>query len=431
MLLGNLFEHYDTALYSLLSPFLAPLFFPTHDPLTALILTYCIIPLGMIARPFGSLVFGYIGDTRGRREALFLSLSGMACVTLGIGCLPTYAQAGIWSPLLLSLGRLLQNFLAAGETVGGAIFLMENSQESEKDLASGWYNASTVAGILLASFGVSLLCVFDVVTSYWRLLYLAGSSTALFAFILRIRGASSLATATLETSNRPLSFSSLLHTCCTHWRVLVVIALAAGFSYASYMVALVMINGFVPLVSAISKEEMSHLNTVLLFVDFLLLPLFAFLAHRFSREKMMIVSSLCAFLLGAPLFLLLQDASLLSVLLIRIALVMLGVWFSAPFYAWAEGLVPASSRYTVLSLGYALGSQLLGGPTAALSLASFKATGWIVTAALYWMTLGLVTSLAIQWSRCWSAPHNSIQIRERSGVPVQIASAINGAMEMT
>src|SRR5215208_4599886 len=90
ILLGNLFEHYDNALFSLLSPFLAPLFFPGQDPLTALILTYCIIPLGMIARPIGSLFFGYIGDTRGRKEALVLTLSGMAIVTTLMGFMPTY-----------------------------------------------------------------------------------------------------------------------------------------------------------------------------------------------------------------------------------------------------------------------------------------------------------------------------------------------------
>src|SRR5262245_113042 len=92
MLLGNLFEHYDTALFGLLSPFLAPLFFPGQDPLTALILTYCIIPLGMIARPIGSLIFGYIGDTRGRKEALVLSLMGMAIITTIMGFMPTYQQ---------------------------------------------------------------------------------------------------------------------------------------------------------------------------------------------------------------------------------------------------------------------------------------------------------------------------------------------------
>ena len=79
--LGNLFEHYDTALLGFLSPFLAPLIFPEKDPMTALILTYAIIPLGMVARPLGSLVFGYIGDVYGRKHALFLTLAGMSLIS--------------------------------------------------------------------------------------------------------------------------------------------------------------------------------------------------------------------------------------------------------------------------------------------------------------------------------------------------------------
>ena len=157
MLLGNLFEHYDAALFTLLSPFLAPLFFPGHDPVTALILTYCIIPLGMMARPVGSLIFGYIGDTHGRKEALVLTLTGMAVVTGCMGFMPLHSQAGIFAPILLSLGRILQNFFAAGETIGGSIYLIENAPEAEKDMISSYYNASTIAGILIASFGVSLL----------------------------------------------------------------------------------------------------------------------------------------------------------------------------------------------------------------------------------------------------------------------------------
>ena len=57
--IGNLFQHYDAALFGFLSPFLAPLIFPEKEPITALILTYAMIPLGMLARPIGSLFFGF------------------------------------------------------------------------------------------------------------------------------------------------------------------------------------------------------------------------------------------------------------------------------------------------------------------------------------------------------------------------------------
>lgn len=392
MLLGNLFEHYDAALFSLLSPFLAPLFFPNQDPVTALILTYCIIPLGMIARPLGSLVFGYIGDMRGRKEALMLSLSGMAIVTGLMGFLPTYHQVGVLAPVLLSFGRICQNFFAAGETMGGAIYLIENSSESQKDLISSLYGSSTVAGILLASGGVSLLCLFDIVQDYWRILYFSGCFTAVFVVFLRTKvNFNSL----FVKSSFEHSFKSLVKSCCTKWRALVAIAIAAGFSYASYTISLVLMNGFVPLVSSVSKAEMMHLNTILLGFDLLLLPLFGILANRFSREKMMIFAGMLAMLSGFPLLALLKGASLAMIIIIRLLFVVIGVWFSAPFHAWAQTLVPSSQRYTMISFGYALGSQLLGGPTAAISLWLFQKTGWIISVGLYWMILGLLASYCV------------------------------------
>lgn len=389
MMLGNLFEHYDAALFSLLSPFLAPLFFPNQDPLTALILTYCIIPLGMVARPLGSLVFGYIGDTRGRKEALVLSLSGMAIVTGLMGFLPTYHQAGFLAPVLLSVSRICQNFFAAGETMGGAIYLIEISPDSQKDIISGFYGSSTVAGILLASAGVSFLCIFNLVQEYWRLLYFSGCITAVFVAFLRLKTPLKSILVNLAPE---ISFKSLVQSCWERKQALLTIAIASGFSYASYTLSLVMMNGVAPLVSLVSKSEMMHLNTLLLGVDFLLLPLFGLLANRFSREKMMILSGIVAMLAGFPLFWMLEGASLITVILIRLALVMIGVWFSAPLHAWTQTVVPSAYRYTVISFGYALGSQLLGGPTAAVSLWLFQKTNWIVSIGCYWMVLGLLAS---------------------------------------
>src|SRR5579863_4289600 len=94
-IVGNFLEHYDNALFGLLAPFIAPLFFEKSDPVTALILTYGMMPLGLITRPLGSLFFGTIGDRWGRRRALSYSLLGMTVATMGIGCLPVYKDIGI------------------------------------------------------------------------------------------------------------------------------------------------------------------------------------------------------------------------------------------------------------------------------------------------------------------------------------------------
>lgn len=391
--LGNLFEHYDTALFGFLATFLAPLIFPDYEPLTALILTYAMIPLGMLARPLGSIVFGYIGDRHGRQQALFLSLVGMSIVSGCIALSPTYAQAGVIAPLLFCLGRLLQNFFASGEVMGGAIFLLENTPQKHHDLLSGLYSASTVAGILAASAGVTLLSTYQIVDGGWRLLYLLGCITAIFGCLIRRK-----LPMKIEPKHTHKFRETISSYCKTFWiqrKALLLVAVTAGFSYANYSVALILMNGFIPLVSSLTKEQMIQLNTLLLALDFCLLPLFGWLSSKISREKMMIAASVAVVVGAIPLFILLKGATLFTVVAVRICLVIFGVAFCAPLHAWSQQLIPANHRYTIITFGYALGSQLLGGPTAAISLWLFKSTGMVSSVTWYWVALAVISSLIV------------------------------------
>lgn len=394
--LGNFFEHYDTALFGFLSVFLAPLIFPQQDELTALILTYAMIPLGMLAKPLGAIIFGYIGDYYGRGQALFLSLAGMSVVSGFIACTPTYQQAGMLAPIIFCFGRALQNFFSAGESVGGAIYLLENTQARRHDLLSSIYGMTTIGGILLASAGVFLLGWKGIIYTGWRLLYLIGCLTAFFGLMIRQRVPVDSWNESKTRQTR--SCMSLLKDLWIYRKALLLIVIASGFSYANYSIALVLINGFIPLVTSVSKEEVMGLNTLLLILDFCALPFFGWVSSRITREKVMLFASLAVVASGLPLFMMLPDASLMGILGIRICLVLLGVAFSAPFHAWAQQLVPKESRYSVISFGYSIGSQLLGGPTAAFSLWLYKSTGVLSSISWYWLALALLSSLSVALS---------------------------------
>lgn len=164
---------------------------------------------------------------------------------------------------------------------------------------------------------------------------------------------------------------------------------------ACYSVAFVLLNGLTPLISTVTKAEIMKINTCLVVLDFLALPLFGWVASKVSREKLMLVAALSAVVFAIPLFLFLHGASLFGILVIRTVLVVIGVAFFAPFQAWAGSLIPANVRYTVLSLGYSLGSQILGNPTAAFSLWCFQKTGSILSMAWYWMALGIASSMSL------------------------------------
>lgn len=379
--IGNLLEHYEKALFGILAPFLAPLFFANKDPLIALILTYAILPLGGLTRPLGALFFGLIGDRLGRRVALFYSLLGMAIVSIGIGSLPIYEKIGLGAPLLLALGKMLQSFFAAGETTGGALFVLENTAPPKRGFMSSWYGVSSIGGSLLASSLVTLLSAKGYIEQGWRYLFWAGGITAFWGVFLRLK--------TKEGSEfieaPKVKNLSMLHIIRENRVAFFAIVIASSFSHATYSLPFTLMNGFIPLITDLSKTEVMKVNTLLLVVDLFLLPCFGFLANRFGKERVMLSGALGSALCAIPLFLLLDHGSLAVVIGVRLTIIVFGVAFAAPYYAWAMEQVPTLHRYLILSLAGAFGAMM---PTSALSLWLYKISGWTGAPAIYLTVIG-------------------------------------------
>jgi Sugar (and other) transporter len=66
---GNLVEWYDFALYGAFATVLATVMFPEADPVSALVATFAVFGVALVARPAGALLFAHYGDRLGRRRA--------------------------------------------------------------------------------------------------------------------------------------------------------------------------------------------------------------------------------------------------------------------------------------------------------------------------------------------------------------------------
>src|SRR3712207_3917488 len=105
---GTLIEYYDFSLYGYLAVVIAPLFFPSADPVTSLLSALAVFGSAYLIRPLGGIVFGHVGDKYGRKRALLATLVCMGVGSTLMGVLPTHAQVGVWATVLLVLVRLLQ-----------------------------------------------------------------------------------------------------------------------------------------------------------------------------------------------------------------------------------------------------------------------------------------------------------------------------------
>ena len=107
--IGNVMEWYDFGIFGFLAGSLALNFFPRDDPRTSLLNTFLIFGVGLVFRPLGGILIGRMGDRRGRKPALVLTILMMAAGTVIVGVLPPYSAIGVMAPVLL-LARLLQGF---------------------------------------------------------------------------------------------------------------------------------------------------------------------------------------------------------------------------------------------------------------------------------------------------------------------------------
>ncbi|MEK6249947.1 MAG: MFS transporter, partial [Planctomycetales bacterium] len=89
-LIGNVLEWYDFAIYGFLAVTIGEQFFPSGSVTSSLIKSYGAFAAGFLMRPFGAVLFGYIGDRFGRKKTLTLSIMLMAVPTFLVGVLPTY-----------------------------------------------------------------------------------------------------------------------------------------------------------------------------------------------------------------------------------------------------------------------------------------------------------------------------------------------------
>lgn len=383
--LSNLFHHYDSALFGLLSPIMAPLFFPHQDKLSALIYTFMLIPLGTIAKPLGALYFGKLADRIGPSFALKKSLALSAIMTILIGLCPTSLTLGLWAPICLAAARLLQSFFSAGQTYSGLQMTLSNTDFKKRPLVGGLFDAYAIAGGLLASLLTSLV-VKDVKTSgYWRYLFFLAALPYMLSYFVKAP-----VTRTHSTQN-----SSVKTMLMQHRKLFTTLVFTSGFTHLTYQIAFTFTCGFVPLASCFSQAKLLASNSYLLIFDMLMLPLFGFLAQKTGKEKMMQLSCLTFVMMIIPLFYGLVSSSFALVILSRVLIVLTGVAFASCYFSWAFSKIEGPDQNKLVFLSSSLGATLIGAPSSSICLKLYGLFKSPLAPALYLFMMGTLCAIFV------------------------------------
>jgi MFS family permease len=126
--IGSTLEYFDLMLYVHMGFILNDLFFPQNGFFSKAQIAVFTLWTSHALRPIGAMFFGHIGDLIGRKTAITLSATIMACCCITIAVLPTYQQIGIAAPIVLTLARMIQGVSASAEITGAQIYLAETTK---------------------------------------------------------------------------------------------------------------------------------------------------------------------------------------------------------------------------------------------------------------------------------------------------------------
>jgi len=182
--IGTFLEYFDLMLYVHMAVLLNELFFPKTDPHTASLLTAFAFCSTYILRPFGAMLFGWIGDNIGRKHTVIITTMLMSLSCIIMANLPTYAEIGISAAWVVTICRMVQGLSSMGEVIGAIVYVSEITKPPVQYMAVSCITIATQVGGMVA-LGIAAL-----VTSIelnWRIAFWAGAGIAVVGSVARIR----------------------------------------------------------------------------------------------------------------------------------------------------------------------------------------------------------------------------------------------------
>lgn len=418
-LVGTTIEFYDFYVYATAAVLVFPfLFFPVgDDPATAQLASFAVFGAAMIARPLGAVVFGHLGDKRGRKATLVGALLTMGIATFLIGVLPTYQAVGWLAPLLLVILRLAQGFALGGEWSGAALVATENAPAGKRAWYGTFPQLGAPIGFIIAN-GLFLLIASVILPSEdpavpseaflewgWRIPFLFSAVMVIVGLWVRLRLVESSVFTKAKTTGglRRVPLAAVFR---SHWKQLI---LGTFFMLATYvlfylMTAFSLSYGRAPVDAPVPGLGFAYTDFVLLLIfGVVFFGIFTMLsgpwADRFGRRRTLIVVTALIIVFGLVWVPLLSLGTPGVVLWLVIGFTLMGATFG-PMGALLPELFPTAMRYTGSGVSYNVSSILGAAVAPIIAVALWQAAdGSPVLVGLYLSGAGVLTLIALLLGR--------------------------------
>lgn len=391
---GNFLEQFDFFLFGFYATYIAHTFFPASSEFASLMMTFAVFGAGFLMRPIGAIVLGAYIDKVGRRKGLIVTLSIMATGTFLIVLIPSYQTIGLWAPLLVLIGRLLQGFSAGAELGGVSVYLAEIATPGRKGFYTSWQSGSQQVAIMVAAaMGFALNAVLEqsAISDWgWRIPFVFGCLIVPFIFILRRKLEE---TQEFTARRHHLAMRQVFATLLANWQVVIAGMMMVAMTTTAFYLITVYASTFGKKVLMLSASDSLLVTLLVAISNFFWLPVGGALSDRFGRRPVLIAMTLLALATAWPALTLLANApSFLMMLSVLLWLSFIyGMYNGAMIPALTE-IMPAEVRVAGFSLAYSLATAVFGGFTPVISTALIEYTGDKASPG-YWMSFAAICGL--------------------------------------
>ncbi|WP_374198991.1 MFS transporter [Paenarthrobacter sp. AR 02] len=396
---GSALEYYDFYIYGLASALIfGPLFFAPLGPDGALIASFATYGVGFAARPFGGLIFGYIGDRFGRKMVLILTIALMGTASFAIGLLPTFDQAGMLGAVLLVTLRIVQGLGAGAEQAGATTLISEVAPRRRRGFFASLPFVGIQLGTLLGAGTFALIAMADksVLQGWlWRVPFLASFILIVIAIFIRLKLKETPAFQELEKHKNVVK--NPIGALWKHSRknVLIGIGLRMGENGNSSIYSALLVSFMSMPAGVFAGNNSIGLVGLLIAAGFaaVLVVTFGALSDKYGRVPVYRYGALFQAIIAVPAFYLVTLGNVTLVWVVMAVGIAIGVQsMLGPQCPLLPELFGSQYRFTGVAMSREISAVLAGGLAPLLGALMLAATNhsWLVL-AIYSLVLALIS----------------------------------------
>ena len=374
---STIVEWYDFTLYLYFATVLARVFFGPGE--ASLLVTLGGFAIAYLMRPLGAVFFGHIGDRKGRRHMMLLSVAVMTAAMLATALLPTHSQIGAAAGVLLILLRCVMGFSVGGEYTGVVAYLLEGAPPHRRGLIASSASAASEIGALLA-VGISALTVAsmseaDLASWGWRIPFFVGAALAGTVWIARSAMEES-PEFHRQVRERTVPDNPLRHSLANHRGAIGRAFAISALGSITYYVGITYSPAFMTSAGELSEEVSLWLSTIAAVIVILVTPFVGILSDRWGRKPVLVLLAILSALLPATMFSLMASGSHVQALIGALVLAAVAGGVSAVGAVATAEQFPGEGRVTGLALGATMATAIFGGLTPYVAQLLVERTEW-------------------------------------------------------